>query len=213
MNLALAPAASKLRRSRAPKSARQQVTDAKLAGGLRSPECLTLTGETRGARSDKEPTHFGEGCNKILGHPIGQRFLGGIPADIAKGQNRDRRMIGQQGVIAAFLGEACRPFKPRFLTDRANKANAFGTQRADEALPRAAIANRAPHMLNCVYSTASETMRPRQTELTTSSLLTTRSRLQIKNSRRSNTCGSRGHCTPSRRNSRRSVSSTQPSNR
>jgi hypothetical protein len=52
----------------------------------------------------------------------------------------------------------------------------------------------------------SDTIRPPQTAVSRSSLLTTRSRLPTKNTRRSNTCGSIDNSAAPRRSSRRSVS-------
>jgi hypothetical protein len=46
---------------------------------------------------------------------------------------------------------ARRPFGPRLLANRADKAKSFGTQRPDEALPGAAVADRAPRRVQlCV---------------------------------------------------------------
>ena len=62
-----------------------------------------------------------------------------------------------------------------------------------------------------VLKVDSETIRPFHTAASRSPLLTTRSRLRIAYSRRSNTCGCRAISAPARRSSRRAVSSEKSS--
>jgi hypothetical protein len=67
------------------------------------------------------------------------------------------------------------------------------------------------HLVAVVLSVDSETMRPFHTAASRSSLLTTRSRLRIRYSRRSKTCSWREISVPRRRSSRRAVSNEKSS--
>src|SRR5215469_1733578 len=71
-------------------------TDAQLAADLLHVDGLAFVGEARIAGDDEEPAYAAERRHDLLAHAVDKIFLLGIPAYIAKRQERDPRLVGKR---------------------------------------------------------------------------------------------------------------------
>ena len=74
----------------------QDIADAELAADLLHIDCPALVSEGRIAGDDKQPADAGERGDDLLDHAVGEVFLLRIAAHIGKGQDRDRRLVGER---------------------------------------------------------------------------------------------------------------------
>src|SRR6516225_402695 len=75
----------------------EHIADTQLAPDPLYVDRLAFVSEARITGDDKEPANAGERGNDLLDHPVGEILLLPVSGHVLKGQDRDRRLVGERG--------------------------------------------------------------------------------------------------------------------